>query len=158
MAKSLDLPNSLIEEDYIDLGLFSDFELTRDICIQTDFLFTPGKSECGLIELRADGLLIIRKGFRWKASGPVINDTETRRASLVHDALYLLKHAEVLCFELRDEVDQLLRQHMIEDGCSETRADLWYTGVKEFGLMYWDTEVYDAQVVEWQQELRDWND
>jgi hypothetical protein len=137
---------------YEDLGFLDDFILLKDVEIQTEVYGRQGKSKCGLVEIFEDGRMIFRKGFRWKASGPTIDTPPTRRASLVHDGLYVLRHSEVMLLEDRNLADLELYRIMIEDGCCEARARLWYLALREFGLKAWDKDEYYRQLQEWEDE------
>ena len=86
------------------------------------------------IELDTDGNLTIKAKYAWDGpSGPTIDTKNFMRGSLVHDALYQLIRENPQFIEKRNEADQLLRQHCIEDGMSRFRAGVVYRGVKWFG-------------------------
>lgn len=80
------------------------------------------------------GVLIISKGYAWDGpSGPTLDTPDFMRGSLVHDAGYQLGRGGLLDESFREKFDSLLREICIEDGMSVIRADVVYTGVREFG-------------------------
>ena len=85
--------------------------------------------------------LYIKSGYAWDGpSGPTFDTPDSMRPSLVHDALYQLMRATHLPRSLRDEIDDLLLTHLIEDGMDERRAKIWYAGVRWFAGQYADPE------------------
>ena len=88
-----------------------------------------------MIELTADGLLTIRRGYAWDgASGPTFDTTSSMRASLVHDALYQLIREGFLLFEQdRPLADRELEWIGREDGMWAARAGTWLRILGRFG-------------------------
>ena len=76
------------------------------------------------IELSAEGLLVIKKGYAWDGpSGPTIDTATFMRGSLVHDALYqLMREGRLDHDRHRGAADQLLHDICIEDGMWPLRA------------------------------------
>ncbi len=86
------------------------------------------------IELKKDGMLVIKKGYAWDgASGPTYDSKSSMRASLVHDALYQLMRLNPYLINYRDYADTLLYNICIEDGMWRTRAWAWKKAVNWFG-------------------------
>ena len=84
------------------------------------------------IDLTAEGLLTMKKGYAWDGpSGPTIDTKNFMRGSLVHDALYQLLRNENIEQKWREEADRELRRICIEDGMSRLRAWYVYRGVRE---------------------------
>ena len=92
--------------------------------------------------LRIDGLLCIKKGYRWDgASGPTVDTNNTMRASCVHDALYQMIRRGELSIEYKVEADEALRRIMLEDSkqagisgfFNRFRAGYYFYAVKLFG-------------------------
>lgn len=108
--------------------LFEDYEIdTPILAIQP--ISTP------FITLSALGKLLIRSGYAWDgASGPTFDTRNSKRASLVHDALYQLMREEMLSLHNRPIADRLFYDICIEDGMFRWRAWLWYQAVKYFAL------------------------
>jgi len=84
--------------------------------------------------LRSNGLLTIKKGYAWDGpSGPTFDTPSFMRGSLVHDSLYQLMREDILALSWRRDVDELLREHCIEDGMYRWRARYVFWGVSAFG-------------------------
>jgi hypothetical protein len=83
------------------------------------------------INLTADGVLTIFKGYAWDgASGPTVDTKSSMRASLCHDVLYQLMRMGLLPRLHRAYADRLLREIGIEDGMWPIRAQLWERAVR----------------------------
>lgn len=86
------------------------------------------------IELFANGVIIVRKGYAWDgASGPTYDSKNSMRASLIHDAGYQLMREGLLGLEYKEFFDGLFYLTLIRDGMSRLRAWIWYNGVRDFG-------------------------
>lgn len=87
------------------------------------------------IELTAEGLLTVRKGYAWDgASGPTFDTRSSMRASLVHDALYqLIREGQLLFEEDRPRADQELEWIGRLDGMWTARAGTWLRMLGRFG-------------------------
>jgi len=111
------------------------YQLRSEYRIQTPI--RPGIAvHTDLVELGADGLLVIKKYFAWDGcTFPAINTRTNLRAGLVHDALYYLMRSG-LDIRWRNTADEMLRQIMIEDGAWSVRADYFYRGVQWFAERY----------------------
>jgi len=94
------------------------------------------------VELKADGTLVLEKGFAW--DGPSYPGSDTpegmdtfARASAVHDALYRLMVNRVLDYRVhRLKADETMRALCLEDGMVEGQADLCYRAVRSLGDAY----------------------
>ena len=104
--------------------------------IKTIIRGNPGDvfSEDMSVVLTPGGHIVCYPGFRWDGpSGPTFDSASTMRASLFHDALYLLFREEKLNRELyRYVADFILYRLMIEDGAWHWRATLWLWTVWAF--------------------------
>jgi len=86
------------------------------------------------VNITADGLLTINKGYSWDGpSGPTIDTKTFIRGSLIHDALYQLMREGYIDDEHRDYADRLLRKICIEAGMNKFRAWYVYISLKWFG-------------------------
>lgn len=85
------------------------------------------------IELTAAGILIMKPGFKFSASGPTIDTKSSRRASCTHDGLYTISKNggfKGCCSEtLKDISDKILYRMCVEDGMWQFRARAWLLGV-----------------------------
>ena len=81
-------------------------------------------------------LAVVKPGFRWRASGPTINSPTTRRASLLHDCLYVAMARGDLPHASRAAADQNMLRILEEDGAGRIRRWYWWAGVRLFGW-YW---------------------
>lgn len=86
---------------------------------------------CGA--LARNGLLLIRKGFRWDGpSGPAIDTADFLRGSCVHDLLYLAMRLGLISTGWRDEADAAMRAINESDGMWPPRAWWTFYGVRIF--------------------------
>jgi hypothetical protein len=107
----------LVDEYAVKVSIFPDTD------IKTEY-----------IDLSAQGLLVIKKGYAWDGpSGPTIDTPNFMRGSLVHDALYQLLREKFIPQKWRIEADKELRRICREDGMSAVRARLVYLGVRYGG-------------------------
>jgi len=92
------------------------------------------------IKLDKAGKLTIVKGYAWDgASGPVKDEKENMRASLVHDALYqLIRNRKLSKTAHRNKADKLFEKICIEDGVSRALARVYYLGLKVLGEPFAD--------------------
>jgi hypothetical protein len=105
------------------------YQLAKELIVCTGIL---GQSIIDdYFQLFPDGTLIVRKGYAWDgASGPTFDTKSSMRASLVHDALCQMMRDGRLSFTFQDQVNELFRQHCIEDGMWEWRAAIWHAAVE----------------------------
>jgi hypothetical protein len=93
--------------------------------------------ETRYIALRPGGLLKIKEHYAWDgASGPAIETTTNRRASLVHDALYQLMRLGLLSYSWRKKADKIYWRICLEDGMNKRRARLHYWALRLFGRRF----------------------
>lgn len=109
------------------------YRLHKDYQVHIGFFGT--KAERGNDYVWLDhGFLTIHEGYAWDGpSGPTFDTRTWMRASLVHDALYQLIREDHLPRSLRKKVDQLMYEHLLEDGMWKPRARWSYAGVRLFG-------------------------
>lgn len=118
------------------------FRLAETIQVQTDVVGYSFNTT--YISLDVYGLLTIRKGFVWKASGPTFQTLNTREASCYHDALYAL--AELGAFDgdnhskVRLVADKLLYDTLRANNMCYFRAQGWYWSVRAMGGRFWLAE------------------
>jgi hypothetical protein len=84
------------------------------------------------VDLGADGILVIKKGYAWDGpSGPTFDTSNFMRGSLIHDALYQLMRMERLSKDQwRAEADRELKRFCLEDGMWKIRAWWVHRGVR----------------------------
>lgn len=86
------------------------------------------------ISLTIGGRLTLRDGYAWDGiSGPTFDTEDTRRGSLVHDALYQLMRLGLLPQSARPAADVEFRTICISAGMWEMRAWVDLKGLKLFG-------------------------
>ena len=110
------------------------YEVIETVSFQVDILDIEYNN--GYIDLHKDGLLVIKKNYRWDGpSGPTIDTPAFMVGSLVHDALYQLIRQGTLNIKNHKEIaDKLLKTLCIEHGMSKFRAWYVYKSVKRFGF------------------------
>lgn len=81
------------------------------------------------------GKLFVKKYYAWDgASGPTWDDNTNMRGSLIHDALcQLMREGRLDRNKWWGYAADVLRDVCIEDGMSQSRANLWCWAVKKFG-------------------------
>lgn len=108
------------------------YQLREDVWIKTDIL-PPTDIITELVELYADGRLLVKRFFAWDGcSGPAIDTLTNARAGLGHDALYFLMRMGLLDQKWRPNADALLERLMIEDGDEPNRAAAYRWAVSQF--------------------------
>jgi hypothetical protein len=87
------------------------------------------------VELETNGRLRVMNGYAWDGpSGPVIDNRENMRASLIHDALYqLMRNGELNARRTRKTADKIFRDVCKEDGVSSFKANLYYKALRQYG-------------------------
>jgi len=84
------------------------------------------------IEIKADGLLVLKKGFASDgASGPTFDTPSSMRGAFVHDALYELMRKGLIPRSFRSEADVIIEELCVIDKMFAYRAKLWHK------LLYW---------------------
>lgn len=106
--------------------------------IETVTMLTDIKSDKDVgnpyVNISADGILTINKGYSWDGpSGPTIDTKTFMRGSLIHDALYQLMREGYIDRSYRDYSDRLLKKICLEDGMNKFRAWYVYISLKWFG-------------------------
>jgi hypothetical protein len=86
------------------------------------------------IELDAQGMLTIKRGYAWDGpSGPTFDTLTFMRGSLVHDALYQLMRGRHLDHNVyRATADRILQRICKQDGMWSVRAWWVYHAVRLF--------------------------
>lgn len=112
------------------------YRLEKNFWIQTEIHFSNNLiSNNGLIELRSDGRLLIKKSYSWDGASGLTFDTKSSfRGALTHDAFYELMRDNVLPIEFRKACDRELWRICILDGMWKYRANIWYKFVRVGGL------------------------
>lgn len=99
----------------------------------------------GKIALRKNGLLTIKPGFDFGASGPTIDTKSSREASCVHDAIYYLSHKGLFegddSRKMRGIADKLLYNICVENGMYKWRAKAWLKTLEIFGGFSWESDL-----------------
>lgn len=115
------------------------YQLTEDYAMSTSIKPTSDieepPSERPFIVLDTAGNLTVKQGYAWDGpSGPVKDNEENLRASLIHDALYQLMRTKNLDHEThRKAADQIFRDVCKADGVSRWRAWAYYRALRKFG-------------------------
>lgn len=110
------------------------YQLTNSVIIETNIIPPEEEVAADYIFLSRVGYLRILKGYAWDGiSGPTWDTKNTRRASLVHDALYQLIRMELLPAKARKAADKLYRTMCIEDGMWRVRAWWQYRALRVGG-------------------------
>jgi hypothetical protein len=90
--------------------------------------------QTGYIDLTADGVLTIKKGYAWDGpSGPTFDTLTFMRGALVHDALYQLMRERHLDHKKHRKIaDRIMRRICREDGMFVFRSWYVYLAVRIF--------------------------
>tara|TARA_R100000655_G_scaffold15789_3_gene34824 strand:+ start:22057 stop:22476 length:420 start_codon:yes stop_codon:yes gene_type:complete len=96
------------------------------------------------VKLNKNGVLTVKAGFRWGASGPTIDTKSSREASLFHDAIYYLSDKGLFegddSRKMRQIADDLLYKICIENIMFKWRAKAWLTTLEIFGGFAWESK------------------
>lgn len=83
------------------------------------------------LSIDINGVLTIKSGYCWDgASGPTWDTNNSKKPSLVHDALYQLMRHEVLSRGYRKHADKLFYDMLRDNGMWLIRARMWYRSVR----------------------------
>ena len=82
--------------------------------------------------LTASGVLLVKKGYAWDgASGPTFDTKSSMRPSLIHDVFCQMMREGQLDYDVwQDRVNQLFKDHCIQDGMNPIRAAIWHAAVE----------------------------
>ena len=110
------------------------YQLARDYGVKVSV--RPDRDiDTEFIRLTTGGMLFVRKGYAWDGpSGPVKDNKENMRGSLVHDALYqLMRNKELSTRTHRKAADLEFKNMCKADGVSKFWASVYYKGLRKFG-------------------------
>lgn len=106
------------------------YQLNQDFYIQTNIATGYDILIDYYVSLSSTGYLCIQKGYAWNgANFPSVNIKANKTASLVHDALYQLINADLLCKKYKKSADILYREICIEEGMW-----LWYAWASYYAI------------------------
>jgi hypothetical protein len=106
------------------------YQLQEDYYVMIP-LYPESNIETPFIDLGMSSMLRVKSYYAWDGpSGPVWDNRNNMRGSLVHDALYQLIRNGELHEECREIADRIFRDICIEDGVPRWRAYLWYYGLR----------------------------
>lgn len=132
-------------EKYERLNCFlfnAEFRLKETIAYPTGIV--GYEYEDKLVKINKLGLVTIKKGFRWSASGPTADTRSSRLASCVHDSLYYLSDKGLFKGEnskkVKAETDHLFYMMLLEGGMWAPRAYLWWKSVHYWSWAWESTE------------------
>jgi len=118
-----------------------EFELTECHHRQTAIYDRPYEDD--KVALRKNGLLTIKAGFDFGASGPTIDTKSSREASCVHDAIYYLSDKGLFkgddSRKMRGIADNLLESICLENDMFHWRAKAWLKTLEIFGGYSWES-------------------
>lgn len=113
------------------------YEVTSNYYVDLGSLFPFGAPTFdipGAGAMAANGIMLVRKGFRWDGpSGPAIDTADFMRGSCVHDLLYLAMRWGAISTGWRDEADAAMRAVNRTDGMWPPRAWWTFWAVRLFG-------------------------
>jgi hypothetical protein len=107
------------------------YQLVRSYTLQTKV--TGHCASTDYIELFANGVMTIKKGYAWDGpSGPTFDTRNSMRGALVHDAFYQLMRLGLIPESCGSLADDELHDICVEDGMWHPRAELWKQMVEIF--------------------------
>lgn len=113
------------------------FQLMERYAVQTPLRPEKVTREAdGFCTLMQDGMLHIEAGYVWDgpSTGPFKKFSATKtfmRGSLVHDAMHQLARQNTRFRKFKEQFDDLLQAHCIEDGMWKLRARWVRAGVRK---------------------------
>ena len=109
------------------------YQIAKDYLVQTR-IYPAHLIQSPWVDLSADGMLLIKKGFASDGpSGIAVDTKKFLRGAFIHDAFYYLIRQGKLGFPYRKAADKELRRIILEDGMSRVRAWYIYKAVRWFG-------------------------
>lgn len=111
------------------------YQLTKGFTLD---ILIAGRISTEYISLDMTGNLTIKRGYAWDGvSGPVGDNINNMRASLVHDALYQLMREGLLNYKTHRELaDRVFKDLCIKDGVPKYIASIYYFALRKFGKRY----------------------
>jgi len=120
-------------------------EFVLEVCHHRQTLILNKQFEDDKVALRKNGLLTVKAGFDFGASGPTIDTRSSREASCVHDAIYYLSDKGLFkgddSMKMRGIADKLLYKICRENGMFQWRAKSWLRTLEIFGGISWESEL-----------------
>ncbi len=107
------------------------YELLTNYRIQTN-IYPEHKVRTKHITLFKNGILSIRRRFKWNGGDMVIDTDTVIRGSLVHDALCILYHLKLLAKKWIKRINDIYRDVCRKDGMSLVRYCLHRLGLRIF--------------------------
>ena len=92
-------------------------------------------NDFSLIKLTNAGNLTLEKGYTWNGATLIPDSEVTMRATLAHDALYLLMRRGLLERAWRKEVDRLFRKICFDDKMPAPFAHALYASLRAVGWL-----------------------
>jgi len=118
----------------------AEFKLIEVYVIQTDIL--GFYYEDAYVRLDEEGLLTIKVGYKFGASGPTWDTKSSREGSCVHDALYWISQQGGFGREdnehIREQADHLILYLCLTNGMYRWRANLWHKVLRVRGSKAWN--------------------
>jgi hypothetical protein len=106
------------------------YQLAEAYTVQTPIIGVSIRDD--YFELDETGLLTILKGYAWDgASGPAFDSKSSMRSSMIHDVFcQAMRDGRLDYSQWQNTVNDIFRQHCIEDGMWPWRAALWHAAVE----------------------------
>lgn len=108
------------------------YQLKKNFLFSTGFVL-PSLVKTDYIEMTVFGVMTIKKGYAWDGATWCVDTKNTRKAALVHDALYAMIRMGCLPPSARRKADLLFKSTCLDEGMNRFRAAWLYRGVREFG-------------------------
>ena len=96
-------------------------------------IYPPEDVHGDRIDLLKTGLLTIRQGYAWDYDTCAIDTRRSKRASLVHDALYRLMNFEKLSWKWKPAADYEYYRLLVEDKFWKRWAGVRFKAVSKYG-------------------------
>ena len=113
------------------------YQLEEDYCFQTNITGHTGGNS--FVHIAADGMLNVYVGYAWDGpSGPTIDTENSKRPSMIHDALYQLMRMKILPQICRKRADDILYEELVKNGMLRLRAWIWYKAVRNLAAPFAD--------------------
>jgi len=108
------------------------YQLDEDYTVKVA-VYPPEDITYGRITLLSNGLLTIHRGFSWDGDTCAMDTRKSKRASMIHDALYRLMNLLKLSWKWKPAADFEYYKALIEDGFNRVWANIRFKAVRKWG-------------------------
>lgn len=120
-----------------------EFELLK---AHTEIISITGYDyEDDFVKLNHQGFITVKTGFKWGASSLTVDTKSSRRASLIHDAIFYMSYKGVFqgpfSKDIMHESNSILYHMCLADGMWRWRAKAWFEALELGSSASWESNL-----------------